>query len=50
MKHVNDIAKLSAWAKQWLINFNPTKTKFIVFFEEIEEKKNERIYLDGEKC
>ena len=48
MKHFNDIAKLSVWARQWLINFNQTKTKFIVFFKEIEENNNERVYLDGE--
>ena len=27
----HDLERLSSWAKQWLVNFNPTKTKFMVF-------------------
>ena len=26
-----DLTRLHLWSKQWLVNFNPTKTKYIVF-------------------
>ena len=35
-----DLAKLVSWSKKWLMNFNPSKTKSIIF-----SKKTENIYF-----
>ena len=37
-----DLSKLDAWSKQWLVSFNPTKTKYIIF----SKKKNKQNYPD----
>ena len=28
----SDLGYISIWSKQWLVNFNPQKTKAMVFF------------------
>ena len=32
-----DLSKLNEWAKQWLVTFNPLKTKYIIFSKKIEQ-------------
>jgi hypothetical protein len=27
----NDLLKIELWAKQWLVDFNPTKTVYMIF-------------------
>jgi hypothetical protein len=29
----SDLESISIWSKQWLVNFNPQKTKAMVFFQ-----------------
>jgi hypothetical protein len=32
LDHINsDLESISIWSKQWLVNFNPQKTKAMVF-------------------
>ena len=45
----NDLEKLSNWAKQWLVNFNPSKTKFILFSKKVNKPNLEPILLDGKE-
>ena len=44
----NDLAKLSSWAKKWLANFNPTKTKFLAFSNKLNKTNHDPLYLDSE--
>ena len=44
----SDLNKLSTWAKQWLVNFNPTKTKFMLFSKKLNITAYNQLYLDGE--
>ena len=43
----NDLNRLSVWAKQWLVNFNPSKTKFMVFSKKVTNTLYDPLYLDG---
>ena len=42
-----DLERLSTWAKQWLVNFNPTKTKFLVFSKKLTNQHYNPLYLDN---
>ena len=42
-----DLEKLSSWAKQWLVNFNPTKTKFLVFSKKLINQQYNPLFLDN---
>ena len=36
----NDLKILSQWSRSWMIKFNPTKTKFIIFSNKKEKTKS----------
>jgi len=39
----NDLSCLSIWAKQWLVQFNPSKTQYIIFFKKVSETTISRV-------
>jgi len=43
----DDLVRLSSWAKQWLVNFNPLKTKFMVFSKKLHKIQYDPLFLDG---
>ena len=50
MTKVNsDLDKLARWASQWLVNFNPTKTKYLIFSKRTSIPIYPDLYLDGKK-
>ena len=44
-----DLTKLDIWSKQWLVNFNPSKTKYIVFSKKLIKEKYPDLFIGGEK-
>ena len=40
-----DLSKLSVWSEQWLVNFNPTKTKYIIFSKRTENRQYPSLYI-----
>ena len=42
-----DLETLSQWAKQWLVKFNPTKTKYLIFSKKLEHNTYNDLYLEG---
>ena len=42
-----DLERLSNWAKQWLVQFNPTKTKYLIFSKKIERQEYQPLYLQN---
>jgi hypothetical protein len=43
-----DLTKLHNWSQQWLVNFNPAKTKYIVFSKKIHSPNYPDLYIGGE--
>ena len=43
-----DLTKLHNWSKQWLVNFNPTKTKYIIFSKKLQSPDYPHLYIGGE--
>jgi len=43
------LSKLDAWSKQWLVNFNPAKTKYIVFSKKVQLVQYPDLIIGGEK-
>ena len=41
----SDLQKLSAWSKQWLVNFNPLKTEVVLF--SLTERDSPNLVFDG---
>ena len=44
----DDLQVINNWGKQWLVNFNPIKTKYIIFSKKIKAQAYPNLYL-GEK-
>ena len=44
-----DLTTLSDWASQWLVNFNPAKTKFMIFSKKTPPPQYSSLYLNGKK-
>ena len=44
-----DLTKLHNWSKQWLVNFNPTKTKYIVFSKKLHSPDYPPLQIGGEQ-
>ena len=44
-----DLDRLSAWASQWLVNFNPEKTKYMIFSKKLDKVEYEPLFLDGKR-
>ena len=44
-----DLERLSRWASQWLVNFNPSKTKYLIFSKKALRPEYDDLYLDGKK-
>ena len=44
-----DLSKLDQWSKEWLVNFNPTKTKYIVFSKKVEKTDYPDLFIGGDK-
>ncbi len=44
-----DLQTLSNWASQWLVQFNPTKSKFLIFSKRAEKVKYSPLYLQGKQ-
>ena len=43
----NDLEKLNAWANSWLVTFNPTKTKYMIFSKKVVKTNYPPLILDG---
>jgi hypothetical protein len=46
----SDLESISIWSKQWLVNFNPQKTKAMVFFNNIIRKVADQALNPGDSC
>ena len=44
-----DLTRLDTWSKQWLVNFNPSKTKYIIFSKKLQKVQYPDLYIAGEK-
>ncbi len=44
-----DLSRLHLWSKQWLVNFNPTKTKYIVFSKKVKRPNYPELFIGDEK-
>jgi hypothetical protein len=44
-----DLSKLDTWSKQWLVNFNPAKTKYIIFSKKVQQVQYPDLFIGGEK-
>ena len=47
LKMNRDLERLSSWATQWLVNFNPTKTKFLIFSKKLVLPQYDPLILDN---
>ena len=45
----SDLNVLSAWAAQWLVMFNPTKTKYIIFSKKYERPQYGNLFLENKQ-
>ena len=44
-----DLERLSNWASQWLVQFNPTKTKYLIFSKKLERQQYQPLYLQNKE-
>ena len=44
-----DLERLSSWATQWLVQFNPTKTKYLIFSKKLERRAYPPLYLQNKR-
>ena len=45
----NDLEKLNSWAKTWLVTFNPTKTKYMIFSKKLVKVAHPPLILDNKQ-
>ena len=45
----SDLNKLQSWSRQWLVNFNPDKTKFIVFSKKLNDVDYPDLFINDRK-
>ena len=43
----NDLEKLNTWSHSWLVTFNPTKTKYMIFSKKLVKTNHPPLILDG---
>ena len=44
-----DLSRLHVWSNQWLVKFNPTKTKYIIFSKKLQTLNYTDLYINNEK-
>ena len=44
-----DLSRLHVWSNQWLVKFNPTKTKYIIFTKKLQTLNYTDLYINNEK-
>ena len=44
-----DLVRLSNWASQWLVQFNPTKTKYLIFSKKTERQQYQPLFLQNKQ-
>lgn len=45
----DDLDKLNDWSRQWRVNFNPNKTKYMIFSKKTRRVKYPSLFLNGIK-
>ena len=45
----SDLQLLKDWSEQWLVNFNPTKTKYMIFTKKLQKVNYKALYLGEQK-
>lgn len=44
-----DLKKLNDWSNQWLVKFNPIKTKYVIFSKKVAQIEYPQLFLDSTK-
>ena len=44
-----DLSKLHVWSQQWLVNFNPTKTKYMIFCKKLRKFDYPDLFIGNER-